>query len=179
MYIQCVYVYLYIHLICCIILYKCIHMYNIFILSTHVSVHVDGTVTLKLSHIVFSEFVICFSGVTCRFFNLHRPIGSCWIQVSLHHLLSSTSVLFVAGHNLQTLLCTSRKTVPNLQFLFTSSLANNPNKNLPTKTTKQPKKNNTSSPSHSPSPPTPFIYTSKSPAALHHHLPHLAKTFLN
>ena len=55
----------------------------IYILSTHVSFHVDGTVTLKLSHIVFSEFIICFSGVTCRFVNLHRPIGSCWIQVSL------------------------------------------------------------------------------------------------
>lgn len=47
-----------------------------YILSTHVSFHVDGTVTLKLSHIVFSEFVICFSGVTCRFVNLHRLIGS-------------------------------------------------------------------------------------------------------
>lgn len=125
-------VYIYIHLICCIILYI-----YIYILSTHVSFHVDGTVTFKHSHIVFSEFLICFSGVTCRFVNLHRPIGSCGIQVSLHHLLSSTSVLFVAGHNLQTLLCTSLETVPNLQFLFTSSLANNPKKK-----TFQPKKQN-------------------------------------
>ena len=154
--------------------------YYIYILSTHVSFHVDGTVTFKHSHIVFSEFLICFSGVTCRFVNLHRPIGSCGIQVSLHHLLSSTSVLFVAGHNLQTLLCTSLETVPNLQFLFTSSLANNPKKKHSNQKNKTTKRNNkTSSPSHSPSPPTPFIYTSKSPAALHHHLPHLAKTFLN